>query len=133
MRVGACLLQRKISGSKLGSTVKRDVLKHSQTASKARSVRDLEVNLQGKTLGDEGLEIACDGLCQGLRTGLLRLDELHLAENKISAGGLKHLSPVIALASGDLRDLDLRANCLAVVSQEDADNWELFLRSFKDV
>ncbi|KAF8543816.1 hypothetical protein BDD12DRAFT_874040 [Trichophaea hybrida] len=124
---------RKISGVKLGSTVKKDILKHSQSASKSRSIRDLELNLQGKDLGDEGLEIVCDGLCQGLASGSLRLDELHLAENKITSRGLKFLGDVTRLASADLKDLDLRANELAIVTQEDAEDWENFLESFRDV
>lgn len=70
---------------------------------------------------------------QGLTSGSLRLDELHLAENKITSRGLKFLGDVTKLASADLKDLDLRANKLAIVTQEDAENWEHFLESFRDV
>ncbi|KAA8911053.1 hypothetical protein FN846DRAFT_904642 [Sphaerosporella brunnea] len=128
---------RKISGEKLGAVVKKDVLKHSVAATppKARAPKDphLEVNLQGKDLGDDGLEIACEGLVQALASDSVRLDELHLAENNITLNGLKFLGNVIKQASKDLKDLDLRANKLAIVTQADAEHWEQFLRSFKQV
>lgn len=127
--------QRKISGTKLGSAVKKDILKHSLAASKSRSAKDphLEVNLLGKALADDGLAIACDGLRQALSQGSVRLDELNLAENKLTLNGLRILTPIVRLASKDLKDLDLRANEFVIVTQEDADNWEGFLESFGDV
>jgi hypothetical protein len=36
-------------------------------------------------------------------------------------------------ASCDLKDLDLRANELEVVTQQDAEHWESFLKSFQEV
>jgi hypothetical protein len=79
------------------------------------------------------LEIACDGLRQALDSGSIHLDELHLAENKITLNGLKFLGDVVQRASRDLKDLDLRANDLQIVTQEDAEHWESFLKSFKEV
>lgn len=129
--------QRKIGGEKLGNAVKKDVLKHNPqpNGSKARAHRDphLDVYLQGRELGDVGLRIACDGFVQALSSGSIRLDELHLAENGITMRGLKALCEVIRLASNDIKDLDLRANNLAVVTQEDVDDWEQFLRAFREV
>ena len=128
-------LQRKISGDKLGSVVKKDILRHSQSLSKPRSTKDpyLEINLQGKELSNEGFQLVCEGLREAYGTGSMQLDELHLAENKITMKGLKALCEIIRLASKDLKDLDLRANALAVSSQVEADIWEQFLESFQDV
>lgn len=113
------------------------MLRHNPQAngSKARAPKDphLDVNLQGRALGDAGLEIACDGFIQALTSGSIRLDELHLAENGITMRGLKALGEVVRFASKDLKGLDLRANNLAVVSQEDVDDWERFLRAFREV
>jgi hypothetical protein len=119
----------------MGVVVKKDLLKQSQSASKSRSAKDLhlEVCLRGKDLGDDGLEIACEGFQQVLPSGSLKLDDLNLSENGLTVRGLKALGDVIQLAAEDLRRLDLSRNAIAVVSEEEQRIWEGFLQSFREV
>ncbi|KAL7275990.1 hypothetical protein RUND412_001021 [Rhizina undulata] len=127
---------RKISGSKLGSAVKRDLLKHVPSTSKTtRTPKDphVDLNLQGKSLCDEGLEIACEGLVEAIGSGNVKLDELNLAENKLTLDGLKSLGVVIRLSKNDLKDLDLSCNCIEIVTEEKAEAWEAFLECFRNV
>lgn len=93
----------------------------------------IELNLQGKSLCDEGLELACEGLTKTLDSGSAKLDELNLSENKLTLAGLKHLTTVVKLASRDLKDLDLRCNDIRICTDEDAEIWEVFLTGFRDV
>lgn len=111
------------------------MIKHSQSASKSRAAKDphLEVCLKGKLLGDEGLEIACDGFRQALSSGGVKLNELNLAENALTVHGLKALGTVIQMAAGDLKDLDLSGNKLKVATVEEQQIWEEFLLSFRTV
>ncbi|KAI5777507.1 hypothetical protein EDC01DRAFT_732399 [Geopyxis carbonaria] len=128
-------INRKTSGSKLGATVQKDVIKHSQMAAKARSAKDphLDVILQGKALGDDGLQIACEGFLQALSSGFLNLGELDLSSNELTVAGLKYLGPVIRAAAKDIKDLDLRGNELMVSTDAEETIWEQFLESFRDV
>lgn len=93
----------------------------------------IELNLQGKSLCDGGLELACEGLTKTLESGCAKLDELNLSENKLTLVGLRYLAEVIKLASKDLKDLDLRCNDIQIFTDEDAEIWEGFLTGFRDV
>lgn len=106
-----------------------------QAAKPTRTPKDphIELNLQGKSLCDEGLELACEGLTKTLDSGSAKLDELNLSENKLTLAGLRHLTTVIKLAGRDLKDLDLRCNDIRICTDEDAEIWERFLAGFRDV
>jgi hypothetical protein len=79
------------------------------------------------------LAAVCEGLCEALLSGNLRLDELHLAKNQITLTGLRNLGKVVRLAYRDLKDLDLRGNKLEITTVEDERIWAGFLESFRDV
>lgn len=62
---------------------------------------------------------------------MVRLEELSLAFNAITAHGLKALREPVKLALNDLRDLDLSRNRISVATDEDALAWEDFLSVLK--
>lgn len=62
---------------------------------------------------------------------VVRLEELCLSNNGLSVLALQALTPVITLASCDLRDLDLSANNITVNTEAEVAVWESFLISFK--
>lgn len=84
-------------------------------------------------MGDEGLEIACEGFQTALSPGLLKLEELNLSENELTVRSLRALGRVVQVAEKDLRGLDLSGNSIKVESEEEQAIWEGFLRSFWEV
>ena len=60
----------------------------------------------------------------------MRLEELNLRGNQLTAASLIDLGRVIALTAQDLRDLDLSNNLIKITTDTDALAWELFLSSF---
>jgi hypothetical protein len=84
-------------------------------------------------LTDDGLKT----VTEALRTvyahnegQLIRLEELCLRGNDITARSLAELGRVVALATIDLRDLDLSNNKITIETREDAVAWQAFLRDF---
>lgn len=63
---------------------------------------------------------------------VVRLEELCLTNNQLSAISLQALSPIIRLASHDLRDLDLSENSININTEAEIAIWEDFLTSFRD-
>ncbi|KAF8473351.1 hypothetical protein BDZ91DRAFT_714481 [Kalaharituber pfeilii] len=126
---------RKTSGLKLCSTVKRDLLKRAPEGSGLNAVKDphLELSISGKALCDDGLQIVCEALCQTIQAGATKLEELWLSDNEITVRGLQWLVPLIKLCPKDLKDLDLSGNKILVETDQDVDAWENFLKSFRDV
>ena len=61
---------------------------------------------------------------------IIKLEELCLKGNRLTAESLLSLGDVIARASSDLRDLDLSENLFSVSTRQDTNAWEYFLRSF---
>ena len=84
-------------------------------------------------MGDEGLDIACEGFQQALSPGVLKLDELNLSENGLTVRSLRALGRVVQVAAKDLKGLDLSGNAIKVDSEEEQGIWEGFLRSFREV
>ena len=62
---------------------------------------------------------------------VIRLEELCLTNNRLSATSLQALSPVIRLAGNDLRDLDLSQNNITINTEGEVAIWEDFLMSFR--
>ena len=63
---------------------------------------------------------------------MVQLEELCLKGNELTALSLRPLAKVIALASKDLRDLDISENLFRIISSEDAAAWEEFLEAFSE-
>ena len=61
---------------------------------------------------------------------IIRLEELCLRGNRLTAKSLLSLGEIIARASSDLRDIDLSENLISISTKEDKDAWEYFLISF---
>ncbi|TKA34089.1 hypothetical protein B0A50_00069 [Salinomyces thailandicus] len=109
----------------------------SSTASE-KDVPSCHIDLQApkKSLGDEGLFALAGGLEAALRRGndlaSLALEDLNLSDNGITVAALSRLAPIIELARHDLKTLNLSSNKITVVTDEEAEQWEEFLRSFRD-
>ena len=63
---------------------------------------------------------------------VVRLEELCLTDNRLSATSLQALSPIVKLASNDLRDLDLSGNNIVIETEPEVVIWEDFLTSFRN-
>ena len=60
----------------------------------------------------------------------LRLEELSLRGNGVTAMALRYLVPIIESVRFDLLDIDLSQNCISVTTREEAEAFEIFLQSF---
>lgn len=94
----------------------------------------LDIRAPAKDLGDEGTFALIAGLENALVKGTdhvrLVLEDLNLAHNGITTASLVQLAPVIVLAEDTLKSLNLSHNVIQVESDEEADQWEQFLRAF---
>ena len=84
---------------------------------------------------DEGFAEVASALVESLKYDgdqgrVVRLEELCLTNNRLSAMSLQALSRIIRLASNDLRDLDLSENNITINTEAEAAIWEDFLTSF---
>ncbi|KAL2009737.1 hypothetical protein VTN00DRAFT_5544 [Thermoascus crustaceus] len=131
---------RKIDGLKAGQVLSKDLRKRLPpgTASKA-AARDphLEIDISAKELTDDGFARFIDDLVACLEyrdkdhpDGVVRLTELHLQRNVLTARSLRKLARVIALSAGDLRELDLSSNEIEISNPEQREIWQEFLQSF---
>lgn len=113
----------------------RDVLKFLPSPSKRHIARDphLEINLEGRLIGDDGFKQICNAIAVILRSGVANLVEFNVSQNELTATGLLYLVPVLAIASGMIRDLDLSRNKVEIVTREDENKWEVFLMAFRKV
>lgn len=75
-----------------------------------------------------------EGLVETLKTrdgvSANKLEELHLTGNQLTTVSLRALAPVIELARFELTDIDLSDNCISVKTDQEAQDWEIFLQSF---
>lgn len=86
---------------------------------------------------DEGFAEVASALIESLKYDgdqgrVVRLEELCLTNNLLSATSLQALSPIIRLAANDLRDLDLSENNITINTEAEVAIWEDFLTSFRD-
>lgn len=84
---------------------------------------------------DEGFAEVASALMKSLsydseQGRVVRLEELCLTSNQLSATSLEALSPIIRLANNDLRDLDLSDNNITINTEAEVAIWENFLTSF---
>lgn len=93
------------------------------------------LDLDGKSLTDEGCLAMIEGLEETLEThggvSANKLEELHLRGNRLTTTSLRALAHVIELARFELVDIDLSDNNISVKTDEDANNWESFLKAFR--
>lgn len=95
----------------------------------------VELDVSGKILTDSGFNEVAQALgttieFAGAHGEVIKLEELCLRDNQLTVSSLVPLAKVIALAACDLRDLDLSDNLISIITKEDAEAWELFLKSF---
>ena len=97
----------------------------------------IELDVSGKGLTDEGFSEVVSALVETLnytsdRGRVVRLEELCLTSNRLSATSLRALSPIIRMASNDLRDLDISENNITIDTEVEVAIWEDFLTSFEN-
>jgi hypothetical protein len=146
------------SGAKLGQIIsaalqkeaekaKKDDEKHIQKARKQSTdsvggcsdnlatKHILDLKAPGKDLGDEGVIAMVDGLEIAIKSGnstaSLALEDLNLSNNGITTVSLARLAPIIEHAKCDLKTLNLTGNKISVETDEQAQQWEAFLKSFR--
>ncbi|MCJ1402261.1 hypothetical protein MMC11_005481 [Xylographa trunciseda] len=131
-------VNRKSEGLKLGQVVGKDLLKRIPPGSNHKAaVRDpsVDIDVSGKALSDEGLQEIARALVKSMTYNgehgkVVRLEEVCLKDNKLTAKCLKSLAGVVTLAASDLRDLDLSDNSISITTDKEAADWERFLESF---
>ncbi|KAK0942558.1 hypothetical protein LTR29_005979 [Friedmanniomyces endolithicus] len=96
----------------------------------------IDLKVPGKELGDEGLFVLADGVEVALQKGnaeaSLALEDVDLTANGLTTASLARLASVIEMASFDIKTINLANNDIIVFTDEQASQWETFLRSFKD-
>ena len=95
----------------------------------------MELDIAGRELTDDGFLEAASALTtsiefEGGHGKVVRLEELCLRGNLLTAKSLKALGQIVSLAAHDLRDLDLSDNLIAITTDDDTAAWEEFLVSF---
>lgn len=87
---------------------------------------------------DEGFDLFIDDLVECIEyrnddhpDGIVRLAELHLQGNRLTARSLKKLARVIFLSAGDLKELDLSDSLIEIQQSEHREIWQEFLEAFQ--
>lgn len=116
----------------------RQVKRIPPSAGSKAAFRDpaVELDVSGKGLTDGGFAEVASALVESLKYDgdqgrVVRLEELCLTNNRLSATSLQALSSIIKLASNDLRDLDLSGNNITINTESEIAIWEDFLTSFR--
>lgn len=111
-----------------------DSTRHSSDAKEAANHR-IDLKAPEKALGDEGLFALAQGLECALRAErcdtCLQLEDLNLSGNNLTTRSLARLASIIRLATYDLKTLNLSNNDITVVTEDEAQDWEVFLSSFQ--
>lgn len=97
----------------------------------------VDLDVSGKALSDEAFGEIADALVKsmsydGEHGKVVKLEEICLKDNALTAPSLRMLARVVALASADLMDLDLSDNSFSVVTNDEVDAWEEFLESVSE-
>ncbi|USW51946.1 Putative leucine-rich repeat domain superfamily [Septoria linicola] len=97
-------------------------------------VHALDIKAPSKQLGDEGACAMAAGLEAALKKGTsaasVELEDLNLSDNGITTVTLARLAPVIDAARHHLKTLNFADNDIRVETDQQAAEWERFLRSF---
>ncbi|KAK4554692.1 hypothetical protein LTR86_008194 [Recurvomyces mirabilis] len=96
----------------------------------------IDLKVPGKELGDDGLSVLCDGLEAALGKGTadasLALEDVDLTDNGLTTAGLARFASVTRNAKFDIKTIVLANNAIVVESDQQAGEWEKFLRAFAD-
>jgi len=95
----------------------------------------VDLDVSGKLLTDGGFVEVAEALVKSIQYHdehgqVVKLEEVCLKGNELTASSLKPLAKVVALAADDLRDLDLSENRISITTSDDAAAWEEFLEAF---
>lgn len=95
----------------------------------------VDLDVSGKLLTDDGLFEVTEALIKSIQHDdhhgkVVKLEEVWLKGNELTALSLKPLAKVVALAAEDLRDADLSDNRISITTSDDAAAWEEFLEAF---
>lgn len=100
-----------------------------------RDVSPLEINLEGKSLTDDGAEEMSEALVDVLHPANIifptRLQSLNMSGNGLTANCLSALASFLHLTADDLEELDLSRNNIDIQAH-DLPAWESFLKSLRD-
>lgn len=126
-------IQKKVSKSansgRKSSTSSSSVLL--EDAEPVRHVIDLKAPNKG--LGDEGVYAMVPGIEAALQRGSqLALVDLNLAGNNLTTSSLACLVPLIDKSRFDLQTINLSNNAIRVKTDIEAQQFETFLKAFKD-
>ncbi|THY03061.1 hypothetical protein D6C89_00983 [Aureobasidium pullulans] len=99
---------------------------------KESTIHKLDLKVPSKSLTDEGLALLADSLQNALKTCQdLALVDLNLSNNDLTTRSLARLAPLILVSCHTLQTLDLSQNKFRVSTPAEAEDWELFLQSFR--
>lgn len=105
----------------------KDLLKRIETKSHHSKGGLTELHLSGKEIGSHISTIGAT-LVHCIQAGAIRLSALHLDHNDLTTDALPVLSDVIRSAAEDLQYLDLQDNHICAKTDDDLDDWLIFLR-----
>ncbi|KAG9623015.1 hypothetical protein KCU64_g20509, partial [Aureobasidium melanogenum] len=100
---------------------------------KDSTLHKLDLKVPSKSLTDEGFALLADGLQNALTTCRdLALVDLNLTNNDLTTRSLARLAPLIQASFYTLQTLDLSHNNFQVSTDAQAEEWQLFLQSFRN-
>lgn len=98
----------------------------------------VELDLSGKLLTDEGLVEIANALTECMQfhhethpQGVVKLTELILKGNALTATSMAKLAPVVALSNSSLIKLDISDNKIHITNKAEKWDWRIFLMSFE--
>ncbi|KAM0716340.1 hypothetical protein Q7P37_007785 [Cladosporium fusiforme] len=98
-------------------------------------VHFIDLIVPSKALTDDGVVSMVEGLhgamSRGTSQASIALEGINLRDNKLTTRGLATLARVIDLAQNELKTVVLSDNNISVTTDEEAQQWETFLVSFK--
>ncbi|KAG9822391.1 hypothetical protein KCU68_g16659, partial [Aureobasidium melanogenum] len=105
----------------------------SESDAKDSTLHKLDLKVPSKSLTDEGFALLADGLQNALTTCRdLALVDLNLTNNDLTTRSLARLAPLIQASFYTLQTLDLSHNNFQVSTDAQAEEWQLFLQSFRN-
>nr|OQO24261.1 hypothetical protein B0A51_10121 [Rachicladosporium sp. CCFEE 5018] len=91
----------------------------------------LDIKAPGKELGDEGVAHIATALVYVLKTSpSMLLEDLNLANNKLTTASLARLAPAIQLARYELKTFVISGNSIKVTTDQQAAEFQSFLEAF---